>query len=43
MGKLAGPELVRGLLLQAFWVIVTFGLARLAWSRGIRKYAAVGG
>jgi ABC-2 type transport system permease protein len=43
MGKTAGPELIRGLLVQAAWVGVAFALARLAWSRGIRKYSAVGG
>jgi len=43
MGKTAGAELVRGLLIQTFWVIAAFGLARFAWQRGIRKYSAVGG
>lgn len=43
MGKAAGPELIRGLLLQSGWVLLTYGLARFAWARGIRKYSAVGG
>lgn len=43
MGKAAGMDLLRGLVVQFGWVVVAYGLARFAWSRGIRKYAAVGG
>jgi ABC-2 type transport system permease protein len=43
MGKTAHGDLIRGLLLQGFWVIAAYGLARFAWNRGIRKYSAVGG
>ena len=43
MGKVTGAELVRGLLLQLGWVCAAYALARFAWNRGIRKYAAVGG
>ena len=43
MSKVTGAELIRGLIMQAGWVIVTYFLARFAWHRGIRKYAAVGG
>lgn len=43
MGKITGAELVRGLITQAGWVVLTYCLARFAWHRGIRKYAAVGG
>lgn len=43
MGKAAGAELVKGLVLQAAWVFIAYGLARLMWNRGIRKYSAVGG
>ncbi len=42
MGKSAGPELIRGLLIQAGWVLAAYGLARLVWRRGIRHYSAVG-
>ena len=42
-GKIAGAELARGLVTQLLWVVFAYGLARLAWWRGIRKYAAVGG
>jgi viologen exporter family transport system permease protein len=43
MGKTAGPELARGLAIQCCWVVAAYSLARFAWNRGIRKYAAAGG
>jgi ABC-2 type transport system permease protein len=43
LGQTTGEALWRGLGIQAFWVVVFYGLARLVWSRGIRKYSAVGG
>jgi len=43
MGKITGTELVRGLAMQAGWVVVAYSLARFAWQRGVRKYSAVGG
>jgi len=43
LGQTTGHALWNGLLIQAFWVVVFYGLARFVWSRGIRKYSAVGG
>jgi ABC-2 type transport system permease protein len=43
MGKTTGAALAAGLCIQFGWVLATFGLARFAWNRGIRKYAAAGG
>jgi viologen exporter family transport system permease protein len=43
MGKTTGIELARGLAIQALWVVAAYGMARFAWSRGIKKYSAVGG
>lgn len=43
MGKTARTELLHGLLLQVFWVLVAYALARFAWNRGLKKYSAVGG
>lgn len=43
LGKSAGADLLRGLATQAAWVLVVYGLARLAWARGIRRYSAAGG
>ena len=42
MGKISGGELVTGLIVQVGWVALAYLLARFAWHRGIRKYAAVG-
>lgn len=43
LGRVAGAELWRGLALQTFWTIFFYCFARWLWSRGIRKYTAVGG
>ncbi|MDQ6632235.1 MAG: ABC-2 family transporter protein [Verrucomicrobiota bacterium] len=43
LGQISGPALQRGLLIQTLWVVAFYGLARFVWSRGIRKYSAVGG
>jgi ABC-2 type transport system permease protein len=43
MGKVTGDELIRGLFIQAGWVVAAYLLARFAWRRGIKKYSAVGG
>ncbi len=42
-GHTTGANLAHGLLVQAAWVVAAWLLARFAWYRGIRKYAAVGG
>jgi ABC-2 type transport system permease protein len=43
LGRIRGDDLWRGFGLQAFWVVAAFLIARFAWSRGLRKYTAVGG
>ena len=43
LGQTTGETLWRGLLLQAFWVVAAYAAARFVWSRGIKKYSAVGG
>ena len=43
LGRVSGPELHAGLFIQAGWVVATYLLARFVWSRGIKKYSAVGG
>ncbi len=42
-GHLDGGELVRGLVVQLFWVVVAWTAVRLAWPRAVRRYSAVGG
>jgi ABC-2 type transport system permease protein len=43
MGRTAGAGLAKGLGIQLAWVVATYLLARFAWNRGIKKYAAAGG
>jgi len=43
LGRITGPALWQGLATQAAWVIGGFLLLRWVWSRGIRRYSAVGG
>lgn len=43
LGRVTGAELHQGLFIQACWVLATYLLARFIWSRGIKKYSAVGG
>ena len=43
MGKISGTQMAVGLVVQIFWVVAAYGLARFAWARGIKKYAAFGG
>jgi ABC-2 type transport system permease protein len=43
LGKTTGAELWQGLVIQTFWVIAAYLLARWVWNRGIRRYSAVGG
>jgi len=43
LGRATGASLYQGLIIQALWVVAAYGLARLMWRRGIRKYSAVGG
>ncbi|MBM3875406.1 MAG: hypothetical protein FJ386_01635 [Verrucomicrobia bacterium] len=43
MERVTGAELAGGLAVQAMWVVAAYALARLVWSRGIRRYSAAGG
>lgn len=42
-GSLADPEVLKGIMVQAFWVIVLLAVSRLSWASGMKKYVAVGG
>jgi ABC-2 type transport system permease protein len=42
VSNLSGPQLVRGLVAQAFWIVVGWVLAMVVWRRAIRRYTAVG-
>jgi ABC-2 type transport system permease protein len=43
LGKVQGAVLVRGLAIEAAWVVIMLVACRLAWWRGTRRYAAYGG
>ncbi len=43
LGRVSGQELWLGLAIQLFWVVACYGLARLLWARGVRRYSAAGG
>lgn len=43
LGRIQGPALWQGFCVQAAWVVAAFLIARFTWSRGLRKYTAVGG
>ena len=43
LGRIHGPHLWKGMLIQAGWMMAFYFLARFVWSRGIRKYTAFGG
>lgn len=43
LGQVKGPALWQGLAIQVFWVLFFYGLAQFVWSRGLKKYSAVGG
>jgi ABC-2 type transport system permease protein len=43
IGKTTGTQLLAGLAIQLGWVVAAYLLARFAWNRGIKKYAAAGG
>ena len=43
LGKVAGAELVRGLLVELAWVIFFIALSHWFFRRGLRRYSAFGG
>ncbi|MCO6047741.1 ABC-2 family transporter protein [Aeoliella sp. ICT_H6.2] len=43
LGKISGPELVQGLMVQAIWVVVFVVVCRVAMQRGFKRYSGYGG
>jgi ABC-2 type transport system permease protein len=43
LGRLSTDQILYGLLIQFGWVAFFYFFARFVWSKGIRKYTAVGG
>ena len=42
VGDLSSAELLGGLAMQVFWILVGIGVFSLVWRRAIRRYSAVG-
>ncbi len=42
LGRLTHTQISHGFLMQVVWVIIGFGIVKLVWYRGIKKYSAVG-
>lgn len=42
-GKVDGPDLMRGIIVQCIWVLVMYVVARFALNMGLKKYSAYGG
>ena len=42
VGDLSNAELLGGLAMQVFWILVGIGVFSLVWRRAIRRYSAVG-
>ena len=43
LGKISQADILQALAAQSLWVLLAYALARVAWRRGIKKYAAFGG
>ncbi len=43
LGKVEGPELMKGLIVQAVWLVFFIFLARVTYWRGIKRYSGFGG
>ena len=41
--RLKGAEMYQALAIQGGWLLVSLGIARLMWKRGLGHYQAVGG
>ena len=42
LGKLSIPDAFKGIGVQCIWIILLYGLIKLVWRRGTRKYEGVG-
>jgi ABC-2 type transport system permease protein len=43
LGKVTGVELIRGLCLEAMWVLLFIGLSRIVFQYGVKRYSGFGG
>ena len=43
LGKVSGPELVHGLVIELSWLLFFVGFSRWAFHRGVKRYSGFGG
>jgi ABC-2 type transport system permease protein len=43
LGKITGPELAKGLIIEVAWLVFFIFLCRFLFNRGLRRYSAFGG
>ena len=43
LGKIQGPDLVRGLVIEVVWIVFFIALTRLMFARGVHRYSGFGG
>ncbi len=43
LGRVTGPDLLRGLLIESAWAVAMILLSRWLYARGLRRYSAFGG
>lgn len=42
MGHMSERQFLEGILMQLIWLVISYGVFRLMWAIGIRRYSAVG-
>ncbi len=42
-GRLGNAEIISGISMQIFWIVITFLSCRIVWRIGLKKYVAIGG
>ena len=43
LGKITGPDLIRGMWIEFAWLVFFIGLARFLFYRGVKRYSGFGG
>jgi ABC-2 type transport system permease protein len=43
LGKIQGPALVQGILIEAGWVLIFIVASRVCWHFGLKRYSGFGG
>jgi len=43
LGQVTGGEIIKVIIVSAFWLVIFYYLARRTWQRGLKAYAVYGG